>query len=539
MRTNPERTNTNVFIYATMYINKHDKRELPAGGDAGGLADAAIRAAVTHPAEGLLRRRKRDRNIEVVPITRRVSLPRHNPYALFRALGCTGGCILESMEGVPRRAVRSIICLEPSLVLTFDGDITCSGERTIRDLLNMQGTGNPLEQIREILGQFHMAEVPERGFLGGLVGYCAYDMVTGLSGGMVAAGREGPLARFMLCTRGIVYDHVQGSCLLFDDLVMPHGNDPKDERICANERMDALEEAIRSIPAGIPGGNSTRPSGKPALSSSMSREEYQEAVRKAKEQIAAGEIFQVVLSRRVSCPFQGDPLDIYGAIRTINPSPYLYFLRFVDEAVIGSSPEMLVKVAGMEVQTVPIAGTRPRGKDAGEDARLAADLLADPKEKAEHLMLVDLARNDIGKVAAFGSVRVPEYMEVEKFSHVQHIVSRVSGTLRGGCDRFDALAACFPAGTVSGAPKIRAMQIIAELEAHPRGLYAGAVGHAGFDSELEFAIAIRTIRAHHGRVEFSTGAGIVADSVPEREYDETEQKAMAMMRAVGQAGAGI
>jgi anthranilate synthase component 1 len=268
----------------------------------------------------------------------------------------------------------------------------------------------------------------------------------------------------------------------------------------------------------------------------VSREAYQEAVRKALEYIHAGDIFQVVLSRKITCHVREDPLDIYGAIRTINPSPYLYYLQFGDEAIIGSSPEMLVKVEGKSVQTVPIAGTRPRGNSVAEDTKLAAELLADPKERAEHLMLVDLARNDIGKISDFGSVNVPEYMEVEKFSHVQHIVSRVCGTLREDRDRFDAFASCFPAGTVSGAPKIRAMQIIAELETQPRGLYAGAVGYAGFSNDLEFAIAIRTLRFRRGFVEFSTGAGIVADSIPEREFEETEYKAGAMMKAIGIVG---
>ena len=259
-------------------------------------------------------------------------------------------------------------------------------------------------------------------------------------------------------------------------------------------------------------------------------------VREAKVHIMAGDIFQVVLSRKITVPFRGDPRGIYRRIRSINPSPYLYYLNFGDEAIVGSSPEMLVKVQRGVVQTVRIAGTRPRGKDPEEDSCLADELLSDEKERAAHLMLVDLARNDIGRVSKFGSVTVPEFMEIEKFSHVQHIVSRVSGVLAKGKDRFDALASCFPAGTVSGAPKIRAMQIIADLESSPRGLYAGAVGYSGFDDLLEFAIAIRTVRIKDGLAEFSTGAGIVADSVPEREFEETVQKARAMVSAIGDRG---
>jgi anthranilate synthase component 1 len=370
-------------------------------------------------------------------------------------------------------------------------------------------------------------------FTGGFVGYCSYDMVTGLTRGHVQAGRdEIPLARFMFSTRGIVYNHVQGSCLLFDDLILSHEMDADDERQRADERLQDLETRIRGIqPANsmIKGdlGMDTLPD-----PGGEDRAGYERAVIRAKEHIMAGDIFQVVLSRKISFPFTGDPLSIYQRIRAINPSPYLYYLNFGDEAIVGSSPEMLVKVQSGVVQTVPIAGTRPRGKDHEEDIRLAHELIRDEKERAEHLMLVDLARNDIGRVAEFGSVSVPEFMDIEKFSHVQHIVSRVCGNIAEGKDQFDALASCFPAGTVSGAPKIRAMQIIADLESGPRGLYAGAVGYSGFGDLLEFAIAIRTIRLKSGLAEFSTGAGIVADSIPEKEFDETGHKAQAMISAV-------
>lgn len=255
------------------------------------------------------------------------------------------------------------------------------------------------------------------------------------------------------------------------------------------------------------------------------------------EHIRAGNIFQAVISHRFQTPYTGDPFSIYEELRQLNPSPYLYFLEFGDETVIGSSPEMLIKADGEEIFTVPIAGTRPRGTTPAEDARLAEEMLADEKEKAEHLMLVDLARNDIGKVSAFGSVKVSSFMEVEKFSHVQHLTSQVTGRLRENSDRFDALGSCFPAGTLSGAPKLRAMQIIAELEPHPRGLYAGAVGYIGYDDRLEFAIAIRTTVVRDGVARFQTGAGIVADSNPTKEYEETRQKAGAMHAAISRAAA--
>ncbi|HUU74500.1 MAG TPA: anthranilate synthase component I family protein [Methanoregulaceae archaeon] len=473
----------------------------------------------------------------IVAITEKIPLPSANPYTLFRSLDIERGYILESMEGMPRRAVRSIIGLEPELVLTLKGDIGLEGREDLSLLFSTVEGADPISQLRDISSRLLYEGSPEPGFFGGFVGYCAYDMVTGLTRGLVKAGsEESPLARFLMGTRGIVYDHVQRFCLLFDDLVLFPDSNREEEEEKALRRIRALKERIESVEPDVEekiGNTADKPL---SHTTTMSRLEYQEAIRKAKDHIRAGDIFQVVLSRRIACPYHGDPLKIYGAIRAINPSPYLFYLNFGDEIIIGSSPEMLVKVEGKTVQTVPIAGTRPRGRDSQEDDLLAMELLEDRKENAEHLMLVDLARNDIGRVADFGSVKVPEFMEIERFSHVQHIVSRVCGRLRKDCDRFDALAACFPAGTVSGAPKIRAMQIIAELEAHPRGLYAGAVGYSGFNDLLEYAIAIRTLRVSEERVEFSTGAGIVADSIPEREFEETEYKAQAMMKAVLQAG---
>ena len=473
----------------------------------------------------------------IIPVTETIPLPAADPYTLFCALEIREGYILESMEGVPRRAVRSIIGLAPELVISLGTETRCQGAHPASEICRLPEGSDPVSQLRELTGRFRVAGPHPDGFTGGFVGYCTYDMVTALTGGRVQAGRDAlPLARFMLSTRGIVYDHVQGSCLLFENVILPRDSDPSAEYERATERLQRLNAAIRDVQPGTRRAVHDPPVTCP---SSSDRSAFESAVVTAKEHIRAGDIFQVVLARKITCPFHGDPREIYGRIRDINPSPYLYYLRFDDEAIIGSSPEMLVKAEGREFQTVPIAGTRPRGKDPEEDARFAADLLADTKERAEHLMLVDLARNDIGKVAAFGSVTVPEFMEIEKFSHVQHIVSKVNGVLAEGRDRFDALAACFPAGTVSGAPKIRAMQIIADLEPVPRGLYAGAVGYATFDDLLEFAIAIRTVRVKDGQAEYSTGAGIVADSVPEREFEETEHKARAMITAILQAGGAL
>jgi anthranilate synthase component 1 len=282
---------------------------------------------------------------------------------------------------------------------------------------------------------------------------------------------------------------------------------------------------------GIPEGKSL------SRTESVTREEFLHAVERVKEHIRAGDIFQGVISRRIDIDFRENPFSVYQALRQINPSPYMYYLDYGDDLqVIGASPEMLVRVEKRQVTTVPIAGTRPRGRTRAEDETFACELLADEKERAEHTMLVDLARNDLGRVCKYGSVRVEDFMEVEQFSHVQHIVSTVKGALQDNLDGYEALKSCFPAGTVSGAPKIRAMQIIDEVEPDRRGLYAGAVGFMGFDQNLEFAITIRTIIARGGILSIQVGAGIVADSVPETEWYETENKARAMVNAIRKAG---
>jgi anthranilate synthase component 1 len=268
----------------------------------------------------------------------------------------------------------------------------------------------------------------------------------------------------------------------------------------------------------------------------ITKKRFEKAVEKAKEYIVSGDIFQAVLSKRYEFRVKGDLMAFYRALREINPSPYMYFFKAGDRQIVGSSPEMLVRVDNRVVETFPIAGTRPCVENPDENSRLAEELLADPKERAEHVMLVDLARNDVGKVAKFGSVRVPEFMKVHRYSHVQHIVSQVVGDLKDGSECYDALRAVFPAGTVSGAPKVRAMEIIEELEPTRRGPYAGAVGYFSYNGNADFAITIRTLFADGDRAYIQVGAGIVADSVPEREWFETDHKAEALMKALKKAG---
>ena len=275
------------------------------------------------------------------------------------------------------------------------------------------------------------------------------------------------------------------------------------------------------------------------IASNMTRAEFEAGVRRAKEHILAGDVYQVVLSQRFETELDVDPFTVYRALRHVNPSPYMFFIRMGRQALVGASPEMLVRVEGRRIETHPIAGTRPRGGNEEEDQRLGDELKANEKERAEHVMLVDLGRNDVGRVSEPGSVRVPQFMALERFSHVMHLVSIVEGRLAAGCDRLDALASCFPAGTVSGAPKIRAMEIIASLEPTRRGVYAGAVGYLDFAGNLDFCIAIRTIVMHGRRALLQAGAGIVADSDPPSEYDETCSKAQALVRALEIAQRGL
>ena len=320
-------------------------------------------------------------------------------------------------------------------------------------------------------------------------------------------------------------------------------DNPRKAYDAAVHKIQIMAERLRQPLAKA--ADSSAESAKPSSSSgdrftsNVTKQEFEAGVEKVKEYVRAGDAFQVVISQRFSQPYHGDPFDIYRALRAINPSPYMFYLKFGDVQLAGSSPEILVRVQDDKVIVRPIAGTRPRGASREEDLDLERDLLADPKERAEHIMLVDLGRNDVGRVSVPGSVRVDDLMTTERYSHVMHIVSNVVGKLEPGRDAFDALEACFPAGTVSGAPKIRAMEIIDEIENIRRGPYAGSIGYFSFDGNLDTCITIRTCLIKDNRVYVQAGAGIVADSVPANEYEETRNKARAVLKAVEEAEAGL
>jgi anthranilate synthase component 1 len=483
----------------------------------------------------------------IIPLCAELPLTEISPLDVYTSTRNGCGFLLESMEGSEKIARYSFIGIDPEFVVAIGDTVDVKGNASFVAIAKDPEGGNAVDQIKSILSRFHYVNVKAPRFFGGMVGYFAYDCVHSLfekvnEGKTVHHQPEKSAdhdACFMLTKDCIVFDHFDRKLYIFSSPFLTYDSDLTTEYEKSVAKIGALEHHITALAAARPKDTSHKngTGRSPQYVPSVSQKVFERAVERVKEHIAAGDIFQAVISRRIECAMDHDPFMIYAALREINPSPYMYYLDFGDEKVIGASPEMLVRVERRRVTTVPIAGTRPRGRTPEEDRQFAQDLLLDKKELAEHTMLVDLARNDLGRVCRFGSVEVSEFMGIEKFSHVQHIVSTVNGVLKDNLDCYDAFKSCFPAGTVSGAPKIRAMQIIDEEETQPRGLYAGAVGYIGFDRNLEFAIAIRTVIVHKDRAFIQVGAGIVADSVPENEWEETENKAAAMLRAIERAGA--
>jgi anthranilate synthase component 1 len=399
-----------------------------------------------------------------------------------------------------------------------------------------------VDVLRRMMADFRSPFVPELPrFTGGAVGYLGYDTaawfepVTLQSDGQPPEEALKDEAGFMVFDTVLAFDHVQHRILIIANARITPDDDLEALYQFACTKIEFLERELRRDFSHPP-----PKAGKPiSVTSNVPRDRFIEMVKTAKEYIAAGDVYQVVLSQRFSSEITTDPFTVYRALRHVNPSPYMYFLRMGKLSIVGSSPEMLVRVEGGMAQTHPIAGTRPRGRSEEEDMRLAEELKRNEKERSEHVMLVDLGRNDLGRVSQFGSVRVPQFMGLEKYSHVMHLVSIVEGKLADDSDRLDALVACFPAGTVSGAPKVRAMEIIAELEPDRRGIYAGAVGYLDFAGNLDFCITIRTLVITGQRAMVQAGAGIVADSNPSAEYQETQDKAKALIRALELAEEGL
>lgn len=471
----------------------------------------------------------------LVPVFKEVPADLETPVSAYLKVASDAdySFLLESVEGGERLARYSFIGTEPYRVMRagpyahpWDG-------------------ADPLREVEGELSRFRLVRPAGQGaktalprFTGGAVGYLAWETVRHFEP-RVPIGESDPLrvpeAMFLFVDTLLVFDHLRHTIKVVSHCRLDGDIEASYRQACwrIDELVRRLSRPLPTVPYPVRRPEASAPS----MSANLRRDEFLAMVERARQYIIAGDVIQVVLAQRLYRPTAVHPFSLYRALRVVNPSPYMYYLQMGDFQVIGASPEMLVRVEEGAVLTHPIAGTRPRGATPEEDAALEEELRADEKERAEHLMLVDLARNDIGRVSLPGTVRVPQFMEVERYSHVMHLVSHVSGRLRPGLTCYDALRACFPAGTVSGAPKIRAMEIITELEPERRGPYAGAVGYFDYSGNMDTAITIRTIVLSRGVAHIHAGAGIVYDSVPEREYQETLNKAAALLLAIDEAEA--
>ncbi|HRQ89620.1 MAG TPA: anthranilate synthase component I [Bacteroidia bacterium] len=481
----------------------------------------------------------------LVPVWTELAADYETPVSVFRKLSegrDTTSFLLESAENSEQIGRYSFLGTRPRLEIRAHGRTLSlreggQGDFQTREL--PESEGDPLHELERIMARYQ--PVPVEGlpvFAGGAVGYLGYDMVRFFEPTVPPPSDEGlglPDMAFVVTETLVVFDHRFRKLQVVANLCLDDHADAESAYAAARDQIDAIIADLRSPRTFVPFPLMTEPPAAP-VKSNTTREEYEAMVVKAKEYILAGDIFQVVPSQRFESDYEGSPIDLYRALRHVNPSPYMFCLQFGNEfALVGSSPEVHVQAIDGRIRIRPIAGTRPRGGTPEEDAALAEDLLGDPKERAEHVMLVDLARNDVGRVADYSSVEVSEFMIVERYSHVMHIVSNVHGHLRDGQSAYDVMRATFPAGTVSGSPKVRAMQIINELEKSKRGAYAGAVGYFGYDGNHDSCIALRTVVLKDGKAYVQAGAGVVADSVPASEYEETVNKAKGMMRAIERA----
>ncbi len=469
----------------------------------------------------------------MIPIYQELLMDLETPLSFFKRLERGRySFLLESIEGSERWARYSFLGTHPYLVFKSRGKrieiIEDGKEKSL-------ASESPLQVLQGLLKEYRPVTVDGvPPFFGGALGYVAYDAVEQFHD--IANSKRDPLGMpeifFIFVQTLVAFDNLKHTIKVIDNVRLDGKTDLRKAYDKATARIRNLISSLGKKPRRIEARELSEAGRKSNIRSNLTREAFQAAVRKAKDYIEAGDIIQVVLCQRLETRTQADPFEIYRALRFINPSPYMYYLELEGLKVIGSSPETMVRLSGDTIELRPIAGTRRRGSTAAEEAELEADLLSDPKEKAEHIMLVDLGRNDVGRVATVGSVEVNELMAIEKYSHVIHLVSNVRGKLAPGKSPFDLFVSSFPAGTVSGAPKIRAMQIISELEPEKRGLYAGAIGYFSFNGNLDTCIVIRTILMQGKKAFIHAGAGIVADSEPEKEYQETLNKARAMLKAI-------
>ncbi|MFH1478176.1 MAG: anthranilate synthase component I [Candidatus Omnitrophota bacterium] len=473
----------------------------------------------------------------VIPVYTEMLADLLTPVSSFLKIKDGFSYLLESVEGEEKIARFSFIGMDPSIIFKSKGnkiELKRSGKK------KSFNTASPLREIEKLMRDFKPAKVkglPR--FWGGLVGYMGYDIVRFFEDipDKNIDTINAPESMFMMADSHIIFDHSTHKIKVVSNAYIKDKRSKKDIEELYNKAVKKIDCIIKKLDSPLPKETLRKKTAKHhKIVSNVTKSEFERSVKKAKTYIRSGDIIQVVLSQRFQTQLKCSPFEVYRALRSLNPSPYMYYLNFDDIKLIGSSPELLVRCENKVVETRPIAGTRPRGKNEEEDKAFEEELLEDKKERAEHVMLVDLGRNDIGRVSKAGSVEVSTFMSVEKYSHVMHIVSNCVGKLSDDKNAFDVLEATFPAGTVSGAPKIRAMEIIDELENVKRSSYAGAVGYFSFSGNMDTCINIRTIFVKGKSAYIQAGAGIVADSVPEREYHETVNKAKAMLKAIEIAG---
>jgi len=477
---------------------------------------------------------------DLVPVYRTLLADLETPVSVYLKLTQDGQAafLLESVEGGEQVGRYSFIGVNPRGIITVTDGVmnrTVDGETETRDLTDAE---DPLHIIKAEIDRYTPVQVPGLPrFVGGAVGYLSYDVVRYFENLPETAEKEldVPEAAFMLPDTLIIFDHVKHQLIVLAD-----AHNTGDTDAAYNDAIRRIDKIVVALGNPLPSIPYSSGSTDAELVSNVEQSVYEDNVRKAKEYIKDGDAFQIVLSQRFSRETTASPLMIYRALRALNPSPYMFLLQFNEEfTLLGASPEMMVRYEDGIASNRPIAGTRPRGKDEAEDNALAEELLADPKERAEHVMLVDLGRNDLGRVCDYGTVKVPEMMIIERYSHVMHIVSHVEGNLRGDMDAFDLIRATFPAGTLSGAPKVRAMEIIEELEGVRRGPYGGAVGYFSYDGSMDTCITIRAMLMRGNKVYVQAGAGIVADSDPTKEHIECQNKAKAVAEAIRYAENGL
>ncbi|MEM9941557.1 MAG: anthranilate synthase component I [Planctomycetota bacterium] len=471
---------------------------------------------------------------DAVPVCRRLLSDSLTPVSAFKKIDDGGtACLFESVVGGENVGRYSFLATNPRMQIAASGT---SVTITTGDHCETMDCKNPLEEIRRRIQSVKVADLPEMPpFTGGAVGYAGYDVVRYVEELPNAPqdDRELPDLSFAFYDRMLVFDHITKTISVIALAWPAQHPDFQAAYDSAVAQIDEMLERLNQPAKDLFCVNADLPTGPmPEFESNFSQQAFEDAVRSCIEYIRAGDIFQVVLSQRLELEISCEPFEIYRSLRVMNPSPFMFFLRTSETTLVGSSPEIMCRVVDNEVTVRPLAGTRPRGKDAKEDEAFEKELLSDEKECAEHVMLVDLGRNDVGRVAKYGTIELPDVMVIERYSHVMHISSSVIGQLKDDCDAFDALMASLPAGTVSGAPKVRAMEIIDEFEPHRRGPYAGAVGYIDYSDNMDTCIALRTMVIKGNRCFVQAGAGIVADSNPTAEYQETFNKALGLLRAI-------